>query len=45
MDQIGVALGSSFASHVADLCPYILKVIQYDRTYEKSLTLAVINFY
>ncbi|VDN02443.1 unnamed protein product [Thelazia callipaeda] len=41
MQQIGTALGASFAPYIPDFCPYLLKIVQSDRTMDRAITCAV----
>ena len=41
IEKLGVSFGASFSPYVADLCPYLLKVVQTDRSVERRLTCKV----
>lgn len=43
MQKLGAAFGASFSPYVAELCPYLLKVVQTDRTAERRLTCKVFS--
>lgn len=41
MQQIGAAFGASFAPYIPELCPYLLNIVQSDRTKDRAVTCAV----
>ncbi|VDK68536.1 unnamed protein product [Litomosoides sigmodontis] len=41
MQQIGTAFGASFAPYIPELCPYLLNIVQSDRTKDRAVTCAV----
>uniref|UniRef100_A0A915Q5B5 Serine/threonine-protein kinase TOR n=1 Tax=Setaria digitata TaxID=48799 RepID=A0A915Q5B5_9BILA len=41
MHQIGAAFGASFAPYIPELCPYLLSIVQSDRTKDRAITCAV----
>lgn len=41
MQQTGSAFGASFAPYVPELCPYLLGIVQSDRTKDRAITCAV----
>ncbi|EFO21688.2 phosphatidylinositol 3 [Loa loa] len=41
MQQIGAAFGASFAPYIPELCPYLLSIVQSDRTKDRAITCAV----
>lgn len=44
MQQIGAAFGASFAPYIPELCPYLLSIVQSDRTKDRAITCAVSEF-
>ncbi|PIO56531.1 hypothetical protein TELCIR_22069, partial [Teladorsagia circumcincta] len=38
LEQIGTAMGQEFAPHIAELIPYLLRVVQTDKSEERKLT-------
>uniref|UniRef100_A0A0R3PDL3 CLASP_N domain-containing protein n=1 Tax=Angiostrongylus costaricensis TaxID=334426 RepID=A0A0R3PDL3_ANGCS len=43
LEQIGTALGKEFAPHIAELIPYLLRVVQTDKSDERKLTAQVLS--
>ncbi|KAJ1361790.1 hypothetical protein KIN20_021134 [Parelaphostrongylus tenuis] len=43
LEQIGTALGKEFAPHIAELIPYLLRVVQTDKSEERKLTAQVLS--
>ncbi|KJH44456.1 HEAT repeat protein [Dictyocaulus viviparus] len=43
LEQIGTALGKEFAPHIAELIPYLLRVVQTDKSEERKLTTQVLS--
>ena len=45
MQKLGAAFGASFSPYVPELCPYLLKVVQTDKSVERRLTCKVKCFF
>ncbi|KAK6019699.1 hypothetical protein OSTOST_14659, partial [Ostertagia ostertagi] len=43
LEQIGTAMGQEFAPHIAELIPYLLRVVQTDKSEERKLTAQVLS--
>ncbi|EPB75677.1 rapamycin binding domain protein [Ancylostoma ceylanicum] len=43
LEQIGTALGQEFAPHIAELIPYLLYVVQTDKSEDRKLTAQVLS--
>jgi len=41
VEDVGSSFGENFATYVTDLCPYLLNVLQNDKSAERKLTLQV----
>jgi hypothetical protein len=38
LEQVAIALGYEFKPYVPDLCPYLLRVLQHDKSKDKIVT-------